>query len=175
MKQNIDELINKYVDNELTVKELEEFNELVDGDEEIMRKVKAHKLVHAYLNQTEFDSAPTLTTQSIMLKINQSLSGKLEKNYFFFGTLGVLTILLIGSIIFFFTYFGKSETKYTGTESLITTISGYINSFFANVSSKFVDANVMLIISTITLILMLGIYFIFESRKSFKKKLHSLS
>jgi hypothetical protein len=172
---NFDVLINKYVDDELSGKELDEFNELLENDENFLKKLKAHKLVHAYLKEIDVSEAPASVTGNIMHKINSGLSQKLEKNYFFFGVLGVMTLSLLGSIIFFFSYFGKSEQKYTQTENVISTISNYINNFVGGFTAQFADANIMLIVSTVTLILMLGIYFLFESRKSFRKKLHTLS
>lgn len=175
MKQNIDELINKYIDGELSSKEIDEFNSLVESDELILRKLKAQKLVHAYLKEIEPDPAPVASTQNIMSRISRGLNKKLDRNYFFFSVMGFLMLSLLGTIVFFFAYFSYTTTEYKGTESIITSTSEFINNFVISISARFVDANIMLIVSTITLIVMLGIYFLFESHKSFRKKLHTLS
>ena len=51
MKKNLDELLNDYIDNQLSVDELEEIKSLLEKDRQLGSRLKALRVVHQSLQQ----------------------------------------------------------------------------------------------------------------------------
>jgi H+/Cl- antiporter ClcA len=171
MKKNYDELINKYLDNELNPAELEQFSAMLDNDEEAVKNLKAMKLVEHSVRKIEFDDAPQNTTYNIMRKIAVAPSAK-RSNWFFWI---VVSVFLLGiAIVSYVTIQQYQPPKEgIGTEKTVTAVKDFIGDQTKSLSTIFKGSDVKLIGAVITLLLIITGYFVLESHRSFKNKLKS--
>ena len=95
---NNDDFLNKYIDNELTRKELDQFEVQIETDNKFNSMFKVHKYVHNSLYEMEHKSAPDGFTDIIMKKIVKKLSSRYHKNYMFRFVISLLTIFLLISL-----------------------------------------------------------------------------
>ena len=173
MKKKIDELINDYVDGNLESSEVEELNNLLSQNPESVTLLKAHKIVDAHLKQMEYESAPENIAAKIINKIGSTFKSELPKSYFLQGLIGFFGVFLGGLIVYFFTYFSSSDKNYKNSEVVISKIQNVLNDIVGKLTGHLVDVDMMLAVSVVSLIVMLSFYFLYESNKTFRKKLHS--
>ena len=175
MKENIDNLLNEYIDGELNSREIEELENLISGNEEVLNKLKGIKAVDSHLREMEIMPAPENITEKIWTKISGSISTSLPKSYFLHGVVGLFSVSLIGMFVFFFSYFSGSGQEYKVAENTVNAVNEFINNFFGKLSSYVSGVDIMLVVSVVILIIMLSLYFLFESHREFRKKLNSIS
>ena len=172
MKNLNDEILNKLIDNELSTSEINQINELLSIDSDAMRKVKAHKMVDAILRKLEVEPAPINFTELIMKKISKSTSVKYQKYGFFrfiVATFGILTLSMMGYMI----SLAIQTNPEAGTQSRYESIIDYMKNTFLGIDfSVSLNSNLLMVVgASLTLILLLTAYFIFEHHKAFKQKL----
>lgn len=173
MKELTDELINKYIDNELTVSEINQLKEYLSAHPSEVEKLKAHKLVDSVLSELEFDSAPDNITDKIMSKIKTVYSVKPHKSYFiriifsFFG-LGFVGIYLFGLT-------QVSKESMSGNQEIIVKIFDHLNDVIPSVNFSLSSDIFMLVISTFVLITFIATYLMINSHKMFKDNIENLS
>lgn len=174
MKKNIDELLNDYIDNQLSTEEVEEVNSLLESNSNAVQKLKALRSVHQSLQKLEYEQAPIGFTDRFMKRLGSAPTLSKRKNYFFYSVVGVFGFLLIGILAFVILSINWNF------ESMH--LSGYIeqakNGIEKNGSqalSIFKNKTVLMISSSMVLLLLILAYFGFESHKNWKKKLNSFS
>jgi len=172
MKKNYDELINKYLDNELDPAELEQFSALLDRDEEAVKNLKAMKLVEQSVRKFEFENAPQDTTYNIMKKIAAAPKAK-RSNWFFWI---VVSVFLLGiAVVSYVTIQQYQPPKEgIGTEKTVTAVKDFIGDQTKTLSSVLKGSDVKLIGTVITLLLIISGYFILESHRNLKNRLKSI-
>ncbi len=175
MKENIDNLLNEYIDGNLDSRAIEELESVISGDEGVLNKLKGLKAVDSHLREMETIPAPENTTEKIWEKISGSISGNLPKSYFLHGMVGLFSVSLIGMIVFFFTYFSGSGREYIEAENTVNAVNTFVNNFFEKFSSYVASVDIMLLVSVVILVIMLSLYYLFESHKEFRKKLNSIT
>ena len=172
MKIKKDELLNKYIDNELDNSELEEFNNLLKNDESIVKELKAMKLVEQSLRKIEFDKAPEDTTYKIMKKIEAS--GKVKQsNWFFWFVISFFGTCIAGILFFVFSIYKPSETGLISNKTL-DTVKDFVNVQSQSATNIINGIDLKVAGIVITLIFCITLYFIYEMRHSFKNRLKSL-
>lgn len=175
MKNLTDEILNKYLDGELTGKELSEVEAVIASNPDELTKLKTHKFVDQTLRSMEFELAPQGITQKIMNKILPGLSLRKKKSYFYYSVLGVFGVVITSALI----YSVKLLSSKTSVETLnivdTEKISNLIIQFFTNFKSFFTGDNLVIIGLCLTIIMLVSAIFIHDSYKSFKKKLDSLT
>lgn len=98
MESITDEILNRYIDGELSSTELKEFNELISEDYSALKKLKALQSVDKFLYALEFDKAPSGITQLIINKMN--ISGvEIGSGKKFFSSLAIIFSVLTISIL----------------------------------------------------------------------------
>jgi len=166
-----DELLNKLIDDELNVREIEELHHLIKHDEIALSKVKAHQMVDSILKKIDVELAPEDTTSIIMERISNSLLVKEKKNGFFKFVISVFVFLII--FVFGYIFSISGETQATETSSKYSEITNKIVEFFSSFAIS-LDNELMLIIGGIlTILLLVSGYFMLEEHKSFKQKLEN--
>ncbi|MFZ1290179.1 MAG: hypothetical protein WAR79_08810 [Melioribacteraceae bacterium] len=170
MKNNFDELINKYLDNEIDSDELNTVNDLLKNNTEFKTKFITQKYIHENLNEIPLHSAPTNITELVMGKIISKLSIKTQKNYFFKGILAILLVFLFITLYFFFSLLGDLKIVQQ-TVSYIDYSKNYfqpIVTFF----SKIIQNDIFRTLSGLLgLIILLSFYFSLNSFKDFKNRI----
>ncbi|MCB0744882.1 MAG: hypothetical protein KDC67_13320 [Ignavibacteriae bacterium] len=171
MKHNYDELINKYLDNELSNAELESVNVLLKSDNEFKTKFATQKYVHENLYELPVHEAPIDISEKIMSKLVSKLKSKYQKNYFFRGVITVLSIVLITVLFMFFFYL--NDLKFIqDAPSATNYIKNYTRPAFAFIS-KLIASEIFRTVSGIVgFIILLSFYFVLNSYKDFKDRIN---
>lgn len=173
MEHITDELLNKYIDGELSSEEIKELEEYISTDSAAIEKLKALRMVDEVLNKMEKDKAPINITEKVITQITSFTPKKYYKNHFFVGMMSFFAVAIIGLLSYFLTSYTPSGTG----SSYVEPVAEKINLFVVNGVGKFTSViesnNFLLVIASIMMIIMFAIYFLFESHRSFKKKLDS--
>jgi len=175
MNKLTDEILNKYIDGELESFELAEIKSLIEKDDEAVKRLRALRLIDESLKQIEVDLAPSNFTEKLMDLISQKTKTiKPKINYFFFSIVSLLSIgvlAVIASAV-------NSTNQQTGEQAVNPYVQQTKDFLVKNLDilkDFFGNQTVMLIGSFLTFVLLIGVYFTFETHKNFKKKLNSIS
>ncbi|MGD8778369.1 MAG: hypothetical protein PVH88_05340 [Ignavibacteria bacterium] len=172
-----DELLNKYIDNELTEVELKELTEAFKNDSEAQAKLKALRLADKILHEMEVTPAPVNFTETFMKRIAAGSSTAKEKvSYFFVSIISFFVLVIIGILGYAVSKidWGSSsvvddDNKYVqGTKKMFSVGIEHLNSILNN-------DNMILIGVGLTFVLLISGYFIIENHKNFKGKLNRFS
>ncbi len=170
MKNNYDELINKYLDNELELPELQNVNELIKTDSEFNIKLSTQKYVHQSLYELPVFSAPLGITEKIMNRLASKLSSKYQKNYFFRGIVASL-MLILTAVLFMFFFFAQDLQFIQEAPSVTDLVQNYTSPVITTLYS-FLTSELFRTISGITgFIILLSFYFTLNSFKEFKDRI----
>ena len=168
-----DELLNKYIDNELSEDGLKEFNEMLKNDFDAQSRLKALHLTEDILRKIEISPAPENFTDKFMSKISISTSGVKDKvSYFYIGMISFFALAIAGILGFCISQVEFGSSNLTGdnqyiqnTMELLSGGLGYINSLLGNDSILLTGAG-------LTFVLLVSGYYILENHKNFKEKLN---
>jgi len=169
----LDELMNKFLDNEITKDELEELNNLLKHDDHL-EKFKALQLFESTIKSYEYEKAPFDFTDKLMKKINSSKEVNSRINYFVYFMNAILVLLLAGIILLILanTNWNLRDNNFTSEIKNIT--NHFVNkSFFAISILK--NKSLAIISSFVSLIILITFYFTINSHKEFRKKIESIS
>jgi len=170
MNNNYNELYNKFVDNEFSIKELDSINELKRTDEKFNIELKTHKFVHNSLFDLPIVQAPLEITSKIMGEIVSNISAKYEKHYFFRVVLGIFGIAFLTSIMMFVFYSANMQTS-SETLKLFDSIKPYTKNIIPQISKILQSDLVKSIGGLISFIILLVFYFSINEYKDFKERL----
>lgn len=172
MTTRMEELINKYIDNELDSAGLAELNVLLDKDENAVKELKAMKVIERSLRKMEFENSPSNVTYDVMKKIASVRKAK-HSNWFFWLSIGVLVIGIIASLFYAFQNFQPEESSALADKTS-DAVKNFIGNNTRSLDSLLKGVDVKLIGTIITLLCAITGYFIVETHRSFKNKLKSL-
>ena len=168
-----DELMNKYIDNELTSDELNQVEELIKSEKNFSSQLSLHKYVHETLYQVPTKKAPKNITEIIMRKIAGKISDKYKKNYLFRFVVATLTSILILTLFLFFYFLGDlelfknaSEFSFDYSDKILPSLS-YIKDIFNSEIFKTVTG-------LLGFVILLLFYFNYNSHKQLKDTLNKL-
>jgi hypothetical protein len=165
------EIINKYIDNELTIKEIEETNKLINNDSDFKKNITTQKYVHETLYQIPLKSAPQGFTNLVMNKILNRISEKYKKNYFFRLVIAIFGVLLIVTLFFFFYFF----TDLAFVQSSYKVVNNYTSQLLPifNSITQLVKTDIFKIVTgMVSFIFFLGFYFNLNFHNNFKKQIN---
>jgi hypothetical protein len=168
---NRNELINKYVDNELTIKEIEETNELIKKDEEFNKLISTHKFVHETLAQIPLKNASQGFTDLVMKKLINRISEKYRKNYFFRFALATFGVILVITLFFFFYFLSDLGL----VQNTYQTANNYTDKFLPILKkiADFFKTDIFKILTgIISFIILIGFYFNINLHNSFKNRIN---
>lgn len=168
MKKLNEELLNKYIDNELSSEELKTFNESINSDPEAIQKIKAVKLVESTIAKSEITQAPMGFTDKLMMSINTSAKAVKEDNKFFKMIISIFAVLIVG--IFATTFATVSWGNVGFTDKIKEFVDGVS---FDGAVSFLQNENFLMLCGGIIIMLGFSALLIFESHKSFKHKLNT--
>lgn len=174
MSKLTDEILNRYIDNELDQSELAEVKSELENNEEALTHLRALRAVDNSLNQIEIESAPLHITEKIMKAlVEKSNAAKPKVSYFF---VSVFSAFIIGIIAVLIAAFRMSDNGKNILPDVPTFnfIKDFFNKKVVTLHTFFSDQNVLLVVSIFTLLLFVTVYFTFESHKNFKNKLNNV-
>jgi len=171
MSKLSDEILNRYIDNELSQTELKIVRDQLQNSEEDKKRLRALQHVHSSLKNVESESVSPDFTQTLMKRILKKSRSKKEQGFFVFSIASVFVIIALGIIGYLIslmlaapssagsTVAGSKETV-TILENLIGLIKDFLN-----------KTNIAMIGSIFSLGLLISIYFIFDLVKHTKDNL----
>jgi hypothetical protein len=179
MNHLTDEILNKYIDNELDVHELNIVNEHIKVCEVCLQKLKAQKVVDTNLRGISQFKLPEGFTENMMQQIAvirpASIHFKPQKSYllrfiFLFLGLAILTFFILGLYEVSQSSSSLSLDKLFWYPEFLKKISVEVNSY----SALFKSQTISLIGGIFTFILLISAYFIYDSHRDFKNRLNNL-
>jgi hypothetical protein len=172
-----DELLNKYIDNELDIHELNIVNEHIKTCDSCLARLKAQRIVEQNLRRIEAYEVPAGFTEMMMKQILSykpvTEYFKPKKSYFLrfifiFLGLCILSVMGLGLYeIYISSATFENPSWYSG-------ISKYITSEFETYTRLFRNQTFTVIGGAFTFILLISIYFIYDAHRSFKNRVSSL-
>jgi len=159
-----DDLFNKYIDNELSKEELDQFNKMLPQDQEAIQKLKALQFVEHSAKKIKVFKAPDGFAEKMMAKIKPQFSKRYEKNYFFRFIISLFTVLFFSISGLMISFLVNSNADTISKKSIFIDLSQDFLQKLSIVEKFFVNSNNLMISSLITLLLLLSLYFIIETR-----------
>jgi hypothetical protein len=161
-----DELLNKYLDDELNREEKEIVKNAIEISPELKKKYAALLKSHNLLKHIEAESPGIDFTKLVMNKVNRKASNAKQQKYFLFAVLsvfGVITLCITGYLLFQII----STSKTSETNAIVTTYSKSIGDYFSSLFSK---KNLTIFGSLLSFAMLVSGYFLFEFQKRSKKR-----
>ena len=171
MKQLTDEILNKYIDNELSTHELGEMKKLIASDDEAMNLLKAHKLADQILHKIDVTPAPGNFTDKVMDKILTVVPTKVRKSYFVPAVIGFLFAAIIGVTAYSLSLIPENSEESGKTVSIINQAKEVVAEKVGSFASFFNNDTILIIGSFLTFVLLLSAYFMISSHKNFRHNL----
>lgn len=168
--KRIDELINKYLDSEISSHELEEL-QLLLSDEENYKSFRAYQSVEKSIKNIQTEKAPKLFTEKIMnIIVTTNQNKKIRKLYLPIMVNSIFIVMIFVAVVLLFNIvnFGNNHTA---VESILKNVSHNLSLFVPNLTEILINKTIIFSTSIISLILLISFYYLFDSHKAFKKKL----
>jgi len=170
----IDDLLNKYIDNEISQSELEEMQFLLK-DESNVKKLKALQLVNTSLKKLESYSAPEAFTLKAMAALSNKFSkAKSKTNHYAEYLLSVLGLIIAATVLFILFSADWSSTD-NSTSQQITKAMDVVKNNVPGILSFFKNKSVMTLGLSLSMIFLIIAYYSVEAHKSFKKRISKLT
>ena len=175
MKELTDEILNKYVDDELSTTELSQLKELIAADDEALKKLKAHKLADQILHKMEITPAPSKFTERVMERIYSIAPKKVRRSFFIPGVISIFSMGIVGIFVYIFTTPAPASDPDSKTVSIINDAQEMVSQKVGDFSAFFSNETILLVGSFLTFVLLLSAYFMINSHKNFKHNLDKFS
>lgn len=159
-----DEMLNKFLDNQLSGDENEIVKNAIANSSELKRKYDTLISTDKLLRNIENDSTSLDFTKKVLQRINNQKNRAKQQKYFLFTILSILGIITLGVVGFIFVQIIPSS----GTESnhIVTEYSQNMGDYFSNIFGK---KNISIFGSILSFIMLVSAYFFYEYQKQSKK------
>ncbi len=168
-----DEILNRFIDDELNPSEKKEVNKIIKSSEDARRRLYAMKLVHTELKKYP-PAKPSLDFTSVLMKKIIRRQEPKGQRYFIFSISSVFIIIslaIIGYLTSFILSIGNSTDEGNGTVNnfvqLVEKLVNVIQTLFSN-------GNVSIIGFIFSFAIIISAYFFFDSHKQARAKLTKL-
>lgn len=168
-----DELLNKYIDNELSAGEVQELKDHFSSNPDEVERLKALKLTDNILKQMELESAPQNFTEKMMERLNVAYASKSSKNYFIKIVFALFSIGFIGITVFGISQISLDDSSQN--KSFIDRIFERVGEITPHFSFSLSSDTLMLVVSILVLVTLIATYIIINSHKAFKNNIENLS
>ena len=170
MIQITDEVLNNYLDGELSREEVEQVNSQLRNSEELQRKFNALKLVHEKLTYLEKDELDDRFTVELMKKIaKRKFVVPKQQKYFIVSIATFITLLCL--VIFGFSIsavISSSSSSIGESKSVVDTLTTLSDGLVKFIEKIFTGQGLSIIGSIFSLIIIVSGYFFFEMQKRAK-------
>lgn len=173
MMEITDELLNKYIDGELSASEVKELNEILMKSVETRKKLRALQLVHNELMNMPVRETSSEFTSLLMKKIIRRPEHKGQK-YFIFSVSSFFVLISLTIIGYLTSYILTIGTNTTENKNSFNTLVFYLESLVHGIKSVFSTGNVSIIGFIFSFGIIISAYFFFDSHKQVKAKLDKL-
>jgi|GEM_PF-569376 len=173
MIQITDEILNKYLDGELSREEAEQVKSGLSTSEELQKKYNALKLIHEKLFDMKEDEVSPAFTDKIM---NQIVSRKFaipkQQKYFIVSIATFITLLCLVIFGFVISAIISSAPSSIGeSKSVLDSVSNLTDGLVTTLKHLFSGSGLSIIGSIFSLLIIISGYFFFEMQKRAKANL----
>jgi hypothetical protein len=167
-----DEILNKYLDGELSRAEAEQVRSTLNDSEELKRKFNALKLVHDKLLNIREDEVSFGFTDKLMKQIVKRSTVPKQQKYFIASVFTFITLLCLVIFGFSISAMISATTSATGnSQSVLDSVSGLSEGLVKTLQQLFSGTGLSIIGSIFSLIVLVSAYFFFEMQKRSKAHL----
>jgi anti-sigma factor RsiW len=167
-----DEILNKYLDGELSRAEAEQVKSALNDYEELKRKFNALKLVHDKLSNIREDEVSFGFTDKLMKQIVKRSTVPKQQKYFIASVFTFITLLCL--VIFGFSIsamISAATSATSNSQSVLDSVSGLSEGLVKTLQQLFSGTGLSIIGSIFSLIVLVSAYFFFEMQKRSKAHL----
>lgn len=160
-----DELLNKYLDDELNREEKDLVKAAIENSPELKKKYTVLLDANSFLKNMELDSPSLEFTKLVMNKISSKTSTARQQKYFLFTILSIFGVIALG-ITGFLLYQIISSIQPGDSSEVVTTYSKGIGDYFSNLFGK---KNLSIFGSLLSFVMLISGYFLYDFQKRSKK------
>jgi hypothetical protein len=168
-----DEILNSYIDGDLSTAELNEVKKLLDNSEEARRRLNALQLVDRELKNYPLKDTSSDFTSVLMKKIMRKPEVKGQK-YFIFSVSSFFILISLGIIGYITSYILSAGGNSTGESSSVDKLIYISEQLVMTIKKFFTAGNVSVIGFIFSFAIIISAYFFFDSHKQAKAKLTKL-
>ncbi len=175
MNKITDEILNRYIDGELSPKEAGELKRLIADDENAINLLRAHKYTDQLLKELEPEPAPDGISESVMARIfvfKPKIKPAGNSIVFIAGIFLTVLAVLIGMILT--SGDNASGSNIAFGEEKLEQISDNALSAMQKFLAVFNNDIFLIGAASVTLILLVSAYFLFENHKNYRDSLDTL-
>ncbi len=168
-----DEILNRYLDGELSESEMQEVQAILRSDESAKKQYNALKLVHDKLLIMEEDKVPAGFTEKVVNQLGKKFKIPAHQKWFFisiFVFVSLLSLLVLGYVIGEILASAPSQTE---SVLPVDTVDRLSEGLIVQLKNLFSGKNLSIFGSIISLGIMISGYFFFEHQKQMKTNLSS--
>lgn len=168
-----DEILNRYIDNELSGRELSEINDHIKVCDQCLNLLKAQKLADQQLKKLEVYNPSPDFTELLMKKVQLAARPFQPKKNYFFRV--VFSFMLIVSLAVVIAAFASIPTDASQGMSVNEYVYEEIAHFFSGYKNIVTGRNASIVGAVLSFVILISAYFIYDSHKHFKNRLEKLS
>lgn len=162
-----DDLLNKYIDDELDRELMQQIKKELELSPKYMIKYKALLSVHNELKKLPVEEVSPNFTSTLMLKVQKSLKSKREQNFFIVSVLSLFFLISIGIIGYLLAnYIFTAEPN---SSDAFTQFTEHSENFITLLHNFFSKGNISIIGSVFSFMLLISGYFFYDSLKHSKQ------
>ncbi len=166
-----DELLNRYLDDELDFKERTELEKYLNENKSARKRFNSLKLVHSNLIQMREDSPSVNFTDKVMMSISRKSKSKSGQKYFIISISSFIVLLCMLIFGFLLTnILGSTSTSGMDSQSL-NTFNNLTNLFISEIKKLFSGQGLSIFGSILSLGIIISGYIFFEKQKHTKAHL----
>ncbi len=170
MNNKNNDLINKFLDDELSEKELRDIESKIVEDDFFDRDFTAAKMLDENLGKLNFHSAPAGFTEKFMLNLRYSKSRKDS----FIVNISIVTFIIgiILSIAALF-IFGNGDTNSLNFMPEVGNLFNNIEINLPEINVSLPGKTIRYVMLSLALLISFGGYYLYENHKLFKQRLNN--
>jgi anti-sigma factor RsiW len=157
-----DELLNKFIDNELDQATLKVVREELQKSEEGRKRLRALQLVHNNLKNMEEEAVSPLFAAMLMKKIIKRSKAKKEQRLFILSVSSVFVIIAFGILGYIATLIFAAPQSTGGTVNGAQETVNIIESLITPIKNLLRGVNISTIGSVFSLGLLISVYFVMD-------------
>jgi len=160
-----DELLNRFLDNELSIEEKKIVKNEIEKSSSLKKRYEALLLTHSLLQNIQPDSTSLNFSKVVMQKISHRGVIESQQKRFLFIVLALLGFTILGIVVYVF-YQIFNTIQLSDSSETISTYSNTIGDYF---SALFGKKNLSILGSLLSFIMLVSGYFLYDYQKHSKK------
>jgi hypothetical protein len=165
-----DEMLNKYIDDELSPEEVEKIIGLLKKDSELNKRFLTLKIIHNELSLIKQDEVSSGFTSNVMQSISKKYKVQKEQKRFIVFITSFFCVMCF-SIVGYIVAKISGEVSQTINSETTETINNYSEDIIQLILNAISGMNISVFGSVLSIILLISGYYFFEMTKHSKTKL----